>query len=151
MVGNYFLRFSEGIKHPCHFQFNVWYWLIVLQYWPCWAINVSRNVTAIIGGVEWAAVLWLYVRWCLENALQASFAFLAHTYTVNNTHLQAKLYKQIPTPAQLLQAFTASCNVCWGIRRNNSICIKIQWWMLAEMVGCQIEAFCLHFSCSNCN
>lgn len=78
-------------------------------------------MTVIIGGVEWAAVLWLYVRRCLENALQASFAFLVQTYIVNNTHLRAKLYKQIPTPAQLLQAFAASCNVCWGIRLNNSM------------------------------
>lgn len=123
-VHSHFLCFSEGIKLPRHFQFNVRYWF-VLQYWFCWALNVSRIVTVIIGGVERASVLWLYVCGCSENALQASFAFLAHAYTVNNTSLWAKLYKQIPTPTQLLQAFTASCIVARGIKRNNSICIKL--------------------------
>ncbi len=82
-------------------------------------------MTVIIGGVKRASVLWLYVSGCSENALQASFAFLAHAYTVNNTHLWAKLNKQIPNPNQLLQAFTASCIVARGIQWKNSIGIKL--------------------------
>lgn len=109
-------RLLESIKLLWHSQFNVRYWF-VLHYFPWRAIYVIRIANTIIEGLEWVAALWLLAWGCSESALQDSFDFLPHAYTVNNTHLQAKLFKKIHTSTRLLQSFPASCDVCRGLNR----------------------------------